>query len=294
VLAAGIKAASKDPKVQAAWKTFGDRANRSFASFGGPFQGPLIRAADTFGDALERMAPTLNRMGATLAPVIDKLAPAFATMAERALPGIEKAAVASVPLFEKLAEVMPVIGSAISVFFDEIAKGAPGAATFFGHLLTAIGMTIIATGKVFGFLSQKYQELVDKGRMLPSFFSIVGAAITAAFRNSFNNVAKAWNNTIGRINFSLPGVGSFSAPRIPTFHTGGIVSGAMGAETLAVLQAGERVTPAGGGGGASRMTLEVGTGGTSVGRAMAEAFKALIQSGALVLKVDGSGVVVAG
>lgn len=276
VLALGIKAAAKDPAVQAAFKTLGDRANKVFANFGTPFQGPLIRAADTFGDSLERMAPSLNRMAVTLAPVIDKLAPALASMAENALPGIEKAAVASVPLFEKLAEYMPLIGSAISVFFEEIAGGSEGATTFFGHLLTAIGMTIIATGKVFHFLADKYQELADKGTFLKRFFGGVADGISAAFTGAWNAIKNGWNNTVGRISFRVPdwvpnlGGKGFSMPR---FHQGGIVSGAMGQETLAVLRAGERVTATAGSGGQQQVTLRV----VGNDRALVELIKRLVR-----------------
>jgi hypothetical protein len=58
----------------------------------------------------------------------------------------------------------------------------------------------------------------------------------------------------------VPGVGgnSISAPTLPHFHQGGIVPGGLGAETLAVLQAGERVTPGGGGHAEEVVTLQAG------------------------------------
>lgn len=87
---------------------------------------------------------------------------------------------------------------------------------------------------------------------IKGIFSRVKDFITAPFRAAFNFVSDAWNNTIGRLRWTVPswvpfvGGNTISAPRLPHFHTGGIVSGALGAETLAVLQAGERVTPAAG------------------------------------------------
>lgn len=109
-----------------------------------------------------------------------------------------------------------------------------------------------------------------------SAFSKVGDAIAAPYRWAFRNIAWAWNNTIGRLSWRVPswvpGIGgnSISVPNLPTFHTGGVVPGAPGTEMLALLQAGERVTPAGqvssgevnagdlrmgGGGGLDRMFL---------------------------------------
>jgi hypothetical protein len=93
-------------------------------------------------------------------------------------------------------------------------------------------------------------------------FSRLGDFISRPFKAGFNAIANAWNNTVGRLSWSIPnwvpGVGgnSISAPQLPTFHDGGVVPGAPGQEVLALLQAGETVTPAGqsmSGGQSSRM-----------------------------------------
>lgn len=94
---------------------------------------------------------------------------------------------------------------------------------------------------------------------LKGAFASVGGFISAPFRAAFNLVSTAWNNTIGRLHWSVPGwvpgIGgnSISAPRLPRFHQGGRVPGAPGSEVVAMLQAGETVTSGagsvGGGGG---------------------------------------------
>ncbi|MFJ8685054.1 hypothetical protein [Micromonospora wenchangensis] len=86
-------------------------------------------------------------------------------------------------------------------------------------------------------------------------FSRVASAISSPFRAAFNAVSSAWNNTVGRLHWSVPGWvpglggASISAPQLPKFHTGGVVPGLPGQEVLAVLQAGETVTPANRSGG---------------------------------------------
>lgn len=99
-------------------------------------------------------------------------------------------------------------------------------------------------------------------------FSKVAGYISRPFKAAFNAVATAWNNTIGRLSWSVPGwvpfIGgnSISAPQLPHFHSGGVVGGTPGSEQLAVLQAGERVIPASGAGGG--MVLEIRSGGSSL------------------------------
>lgn len=98
-------------------------------------------------------------------------------------------------------------------------------------------------------------------------FAWIAKAITAPFRATFNGIADIWNNTIGRLSWSVPGwvpiIGgnSMSVPNIPKFHTGGIVPGAPGSEMLAMVQAGETITPAGQG---TKSVIEIRSGGSNL------------------------------
>ena len=106
---------------------------------------------------------------------------------------------------------------------------------------------------------------------LKTAFSQITDFIFNPFRAAFNLVASAWNNTIGRLRWTVPnwvpfvGGNSISAPQLPHFHTGGIVPGGLGAETLAVLQAGERVVPGGSGGGSHAEPILLGSDGSDFG-----------------------------
>lgn len=95
-------------------------------------------------------------------------------------------------------------------------------------------------------------------------FSGIGRAISAPFRGAFNSISDAWNNTIGRLSWTVPGwvpgIGgnNISVPKLPKFHNGiDSVPGAPGTEMLAILQAGETVTPAGGGRGGDMVHVVV-------------------------------------
>jgi hypothetical protein len=99
--------------------------------------------------------------------------------------------------------------------------------------------------------------LKDLPGRIGSVFVKVAEFIGRPFRAAFNMVANAWNNTVGRLRFTVPGwvpgIGgnTIAAPTLPTFkfHAGGRVPGAPGQEVMATLQAGEQVLPAGSGGG---------------------------------------------
>lgn len=194
-LAAGIASAMDSPKVQKAWQRFGDRAKTAFetAFSGTDFNQPLIRAADTFGDALERIGSKVKESGlsGTFARIVDRLAPALAAMAENALPGILRSIEASAPYFDKLAEHAPAIGRAISKFFDKIADAGPGAELFFTRFLQAIEVLLPVIGSVIAWLSNLFLR-VDRGiqsaiifftrfgrRVLDIFASILGGAAAA-------------------------------------------------------------------------------------------------------------------
>lgn len=96
-----------------------------------------------------------------------------------------------------------------------------------------------------------WKWLSDLPGRLGGAFSKVGEIIAAPFKAGFNMISRAWNATVGQLSWSVPGwvpaIGgnSIAAPRLPVFHQGGIMPGAPGQEGLALLEAGERVTPAG-------------------------------------------------
>jgi hypothetical protein len=93
-------------------------------------------------------------------------------------------------------------------------------------------------------------------------FKRIGDFIFAPFKWAFNEVDKAWNNTIGRLSWTVPnwvpiiGGNTISAPRLPVMHSGGIVPGVFGREVPILARAGEQVLTA--------EQAAVGGGGTQV------------------------------
>lgn len=138
-----------------------------------------------------------------------------------------------------------------------------------GILTGPIGFAVIA-------IVRHRDRILDLFRAVPGaikrFMSGVASVISAPFRAAVEAIRAIWNSTIGGKGFSFggwnpPGPGSvpgFSI-RIPTLHSGGVVPGPPGSETLAMLQAGERVTPAG---VSDRMVLELRGDGSQLGDAL--------------------------
>ena len=128
--------------------------------------------------------------------------------------------------------------------------------------------------------------------MLSSAFSNIFNIITAPFRRAFNFVADAWNNTVGRLRWTVPswvpvvGGNTLAAPTIPKFHAGGVVPGVPGQEVLALLQAGEVVNSRAGGGGST--VIEIRSGGSRIDDALVELLAgALRRNGGLDVVLGG-------
>jgi uncharacterized protein YoxC len=112
-----------------------------------------------------------------------------------------------------------------------------------------------AGAQAWDWIMQKAQATWNWIKKIPgwigSTFKNIAKFLTAPFRTAFNGIADLWNNTVGRLSWSVPGwvpgIGgnSISVPNIPRFHTGGVVPGAPGQEQLAILTGQERVSTPG-------------------------------------------------
>lgn len=98
---------------------------------------------------------------------------------------------------------------------------------------------------------------------LKSAFSSVADIITAPYKAAFRAIAWAWNNTIGRLSWTVPGWVPFiggntiSVPNLPTFHAGGTVPGFPGQAVPIMAMAGERIRQNGAGRGDEMATVIV-------------------------------------
>lgn len=237
---------------------------------GSGFYNLLIPALKGFSRAsIAAKVDTVRQTAATVAQRSVTLATTAATKAAAAGQWLLNAAMTANPIGLVIAALaLLVVGFVLaykkSETFRTIVNGAlAGVQLAFRAVVTAAAAV--------------YTWVRTNAPKIGGFFSSVAGAIAAPFRAAFDGIRSAWNNTIGGKGFSFPGIagqGAFSF-RIPTFHTGGIVSGAMGSETLAVLRAGERVT--GGRNGGQGLTIVFRSDGTTASRAILEIVRKAVQ-----------------
>jgi len=149
--------------------------------------------------------------------------------------------------------IKTVVSGAIGVVLGFI-KGIPS--KVFGVAWTMFNSISDNMGKVRDWVMEKGQEFLDwvlgmPGKLVGKFAGMWDG-ISSAFKSAINSIIRGWN----ALEFKVPGfkVGpigydgfTLGLPDIPLLHSGGVVPGPVGTEQLTMLQAGERVTPIGGG-----------------------------------------------
>lgn len=164
--------------------------------------------------------------------------------------------------------VIPLIAVIAAVTLAQIAWNIAMTANPIGLIIVGVaaliaGIVYLATKTTFfqdiwkavsGFVMRSVNNWIALFKALPGLvfntFKSVANFITAPFRAAFNFIATGWNNTIGRLSWTIPswvpiiGGNTISAPKLPllqAFHGGGIVPGPIGQPVPILALGGERV-----------------------------------------------------
>jgi hypothetical protein len=235
-------------------KRHGDEAGDGFARAGDKLEGSTGKFRGG-KDAVDGMTDTLGSLGVALpGPIgnISMMAGGFADLAD----GV---ATTVLPALKGLWAVM-----AANPLFLVIA-----------------GVALLVTGFIVAYKkSETFRNIVNStfeavksgAKAMGDVFMKVGEALFFPYKTAFNLIADAWNNTVGRLSFSIPGwvpgIGGngWDVPDIPHFANGGTMSyagfswvGERGPE-LVKQPAGSRVIPANQTGayrGGGQMTLVI-------------------------------------
>ena len=145
-------------------------------------------------------------------------------------------------------DLVPAVASIVGWLAGEFVDSIKQVAGFFEDLWNAgVEMKdklVEAFDAIVDFVTDLPGRLLDAGKGLWDF-------ITEPFETAMNAIRNLWNDTVGGFSVELPGWMDAIVPgaggkgfTIPKLHSGGIVPGRPGAETLALLQAGELVVSA--------------------------------------------------
>jgi hypothetical protein len=215
---------------------------------------------------------------------------------------------------EKLALITPLLSGLVGIvalvtavqWAWNIAMMANPIGLIIAGVLLLVGVIVLIATKTtwfqdawkasWGWIKKAASDVWDWLKKVPGWigdaFKGLANSLTWPFRTAFNAISELWNNTIGKLSWKvpdwIPGIGgnTISVPKLPKFHSGGVVPGTPGQEVMAILQAGERVTPATSGGSVGR--LEVVSDGTAWGDAVTDLVLRTLRGRGVVLVRGGS------
>jgi hypothetical protein len=252
--------------------------------------GAATTAANTAQGKFKRLgvslAETKESIGAALIPVIEKVLPYLTAMGDWASTHTKT--------FLIIAGAIGGISAAI-VIVNAVTKAWTAATAAFNAVmamnpivLIVIAVVALIAGLVLAF--EAFRNIVDTvGRFIKTGFLIWFSAIKTeaqvlyeVFKKVFNGIGKLWNNTVGKLSFSIPswvpllGGNKFDIPDIPMLAAGGIVT----SPTLAMIgeKGPEAVVPLSkmnGMGGGISVTVQTGVGDpVAIGKAVSDVLSA--------------------
>ena len=256
-------------------------------------------AAGKFKTLKTSLDETKESIGAALLPVVKKVLPYLQKMADWAEDNPDKfliiagtigaiaAAVLVANTAMKVYTAGTIIATAAQAAFNAVMSANPIA-------LIVLGIAALIAGLILAYKNfEGFRNIVDSvGRGLKTgFIAVVDTAkasattLGTAFKTAFKGIAEDWNNTVGKLSFTVPswvpkiGGKGFDVPDIPMLAEGGIVT----RPTLAMIGEGngpEAVIPLSkmggmGIGGGVNITIQTGVGDpVAIGKAVSDALNA--------------------
>lgn len=212
----------------------------------------LQNMADAF---MKNVWPAIQQVAGIIA---ENLQPVIQALAEYWTNSLWPAIQRMIPVFVTVAKVIGIVVGAVLVLVSWIAgKLMPVVLGIVGGFVTVFSKVASVVAKGVEWVIDHFGDIVDFVKGIPGkivdAFKGLASILTAPFRYAFNAIAGLWNNTVGRLHFSVPdwvpGIGGngWDVPDIPQLAKGGIVT----RPTLALIgeRGPEAVVPLGRGGG---------------------------------------------
>ena len=251
----------------------GATTNEVFAALANTFKGAASTSANTASGKMKsfsiQMGEFKESVGAAVFPIVDKLLPAFQSVATF-IQNNTGLVVAFGVVFAGLATTILAVNGAMAAYaaisaIVTVATNILTASTYALWIATGVAVIIAIVaalvalqvkfnilGKAVDGVKWYFTTLWDtakavfngiKDTVMTVFSAIynsikttmgfIANVITAPFKAAFSAVASLWNNTIGKLSFTVPswvpGIGGkgFDVPDIPMLAEGGIVTSAQ-------------------------------------------------------------------
>jgi hypothetical protein len=221
---------------------------------GGSFGGASAAAAETAEGGMKRLGIAFNEtkesLGAALLPALEAVLPVLIKFGAWAQDNTEiillvAGAIAAVSAAILIFNTAVGLATAINTLFALSLTAAQLAMVGFITLgIAVLIIALVALYKKFDIVQKivdaVFEAMVTGGKAVFDGLTTYFKAIFNIYKTLFNGIAKLWNNTIGKLEFTIPswvpliGGEGFSVPSIPMLADGGIVTG----PTLAMI--GER------------------------------------------------------
>lgn len=171
-IGAGIAAQLQDNEVKTAATELGHwlKGELTWATSG--FTEPLLAGLTYLQRDVGPFFSEMKDAFTSLSPYVSMLIDGFGNFVAKLGPGLNQALQASGPVLERIAMDLPMIGSAVSDFFDQISKGSKGGTEAIHEMLMGIADFVRYTGFVLRGLADGFDWLV---RRLDQFVSLAAS-----------------------------------------------------------------------------------------------------------------------
>jgi hypothetical protein len=190
-IAGGIFAASRDPQVRGAAKSFGEVISEEFFRSGRSFVEPIKRALRSLEGDFEKL--DLAKTFKLAAPLVNALADGIGQMVRNIMPGFNKALERSGPFMAVLSEGLMKTGSALGMFFDSVSK-SEGSVQGLEFLFRLLNNTLYLTGRGIEFLSDTYAKWLDIQAKTTGVLEDIGGPLQSLFRRMNDGFEDMQNN----------------------------------------------------------------------------------------------------
>lgn len=196
-LGAAIFAALKDANIREAFTSVFKEVGDDIKNFAIQLGPALIESATMFRRAWRGAADSVRNLFGDLATTVRPLAQGLIRMLQEAGPGIKQAFATAIPVLLELANLLPVLGRAISSFFSDISdqesalKGMRLLVLSLAGSLIILGKTIKVLSGLFNFFSTAAEKVFKVLAILGPVFGIWAKVL-----EGINNPAENLNSNL--------------------------------------------------------------------------------------------------